>query len=365
MKIEGRVVHKRNLSKNVVFTDVLSDNQERFCIVFKGLKLVANVKRGDGKINLGDRISVATEDVEESNAYKAIDYTVLEKWAENHPNESFTPIPPRPSKVDMGNNICTAPRVGHCKFWINTGHCPHGSNCSFQHIKDKTLIKAERAVHVSAKLDRRLALQEGNHDSYVSRHQRARIFAEWLTKIFDVDLMRKGHVLDVAGGRGDLAFELALNHDVECIVIDPRDATTDKIRLKKYQRSKLKKAGKAEESLFINMREEFNDQFCTTNREILRKTTLVVGLHPDQATEPLVDVCLSQNLPFAVIPCCVFAHENPNRRLASGENPTTYESFCDFLMEKSRKISYDHLGFRGRNKVLYSRIESDLNKEMK
>ena len=31
-----------------------------------------------------------------------------------------------------------------------------------------------------------------------------------------------------------------------------------------------------------------------------------VGLHPDEATDAIVDVALQLNIPFAVVPCCVF-----------------------------------------------------------
>ena len=32
----------------------------------------------------------------------------------------------------------------------------------------------------------------------------------------------------------------------------------------------------------------------------------VIGLHPDEATEAIVDCALAHNKPFAVVPCCVF-----------------------------------------------------------
>lgn len=33
----------------------------------------------------------------------------------------------------------------------------------------------------------------------------------------------------------------------------------------------------------------------------------VVGMHPDQATDAIVDFALACSKPFAVVPCCVFA----------------------------------------------------------
>eukprot|EP00961_Rhodomonas_salina_P052194 700656-Rhodomonas_salina.1 len=46
----------------------------------------------------------------------------------------------------------------------------------------------------------------------------------------------------------------------------------------------------------------------------LLAASVLVGMHPDQATEPLVDFCLGSGKPFAVVPCCVFATLFPGRR---------------------------------------------------
>ena len=35
----------------------------------------------------------------------------------------------------------------------------------------------------------------------------------------------------------------------------------------------------------------------------------VVGLHPDEATEAIVDWALANGRSFAVVPCCVFARQ--------------------------------------------------------
>ncbi len=42
---------------------------------------------------------------------------------------------------------------------------------------------------------------------------------------------------------------------------------------------------------------------------------LIVGFHPDQATEAMVDLALLLRVPFAVVPCCVFPKEFPDRVL--------------------------------------------------
>ena len=80
---------------------------------------------------------------------------------------------------------------------------------------------------------------------------------------------------------------------------------------------------------------------------------MVIGMHPDEATEAIVDLCVQFKRPFAVVPCCVFSHQFPDRRLKNGLEPATYEQFCDFLTEKHPDIQRDQLDFKGRNTVLF------------
>jgi hypothetical protein len=42
---------------------------------------------------------------------------------------------------------------------------------------------------------------------------------------------------------------------------------------------------------------------------------LIVGFHPDQATEACMDLAVLLNIPFCVVPCCVFPNEFPNRNI--------------------------------------------------
>ena len=40
-----------------------------------------------------------------------------------------------------------------------------------------------------------------------------------------------------------------------------------------------------------------------------------MGMHPDEATESIVDVALACRKPFAIVPCCVFYKSNVGREL--------------------------------------------------
>lgn len=56
------------------------------------------------------------------------------------------------------------------------------------------------------------------------------------------------------------------------------------------------------------MQAEFTERLWTEGEaaDCLQDCSLVVGLHPDQATDSIVDFALQHSKSFAVVPCCVF-----------------------------------------------------------
>ncbi len=85
--------------------------------------------------------------------------------------------------------------------------------------------------------------------------------------------------------------------------------------------------------------------------------SLLVGMHSDQATEAIIDVALSLNVPFAVVPCCVHASTFPNRRAPDGSKVVSYQQFIDYLLAKHPSIQKTFLPFKGRNQVIYRTID--------
>ena len=86
---------------------------------------------------------------------------------------------------------------------------------------------------------------------------------------------------------------------------------------------------------------------------VLAAASIVLGLHPDQATDALVDFALEHSRPFAVVPCCVFKEHFPHRRLPDGRSVETYEDLCTYIGAKDPGIRTERLPMRGRNVVLY------------
>jgi hypothetical protein len=61
---------------------------------------------------------------------------------------------------------------------------------------------------------------------------------------------------------------------------------------------------------------------------------LVVGFHPDQATDACIDLAKALDVPFCVVPCCVFPKQFPNRRLKDGRKVKFYHELVEYLREQ-------------------------------
>ena len=61
-----------------------------------------------------------------------------------------------------------------------------------------------------------------------------------------------------------------------------------------------------------------------------------MGLHPDEATDSIVDMSLKYRKPFAVVPCCVFPTKFSFRKLENGEEVRLREQLCQYLVEKGK-----------------------------
>lgn len=98
---------------------------------------------------------------------------------------------------------------------------------------------------------------------------------------------------------------------------------------------------------------------------VIRDCSVVVGLHPDQATDAAVDLALAFGKPFAVVPCCTYSKDFPHRRLPPGPGRprggggavTTHAHLVEYLLAKAAPgmtIERDELPFEGKNVVVYS-----------
>jgi hypothetical protein len=90
--------------------------------------------------------------------------------------------------------------------------------------------------------------------------------------------------------------------------------------------------------------------------ERIRNCSAIVALHPDEATDAIVDTAVRLRIPFLIVPCCVFNRLFPNRRMPGRpDDPvSTHNDLLEYLQGKDRSIQKASFPFEGSNKVLWS-----------
>ena len=267
-----------------------------------------------------------------------------------------------------------------CRQWAYYNRCTN-KNCTAWHpdipVLDRRKCYAEDV--------RRRKLEYVQLHGVEEKGTRARVFADWLVCTFGAAFLNCGAgVLDVAGSGGDLSFHLAARHGVRSTVVDPRDP-----RKRTRQQSRHKKLSLPPprvvapqsvvpegcmpriSALFmppllcgapaqVEEHGYHSAQWAlptedTAYADRLLSCSAVVGMHPDQATEHIVDFALVYGKAFAVVPCCVFSQEFPNRRLPSGEYVESYEQFLQYLSVKHPQTQCAMLPLQGANVVVFKR----------
>ena len=189
---------------------------------------------------------------------------------------------------------------------------------------------------------------------------RAEVFAAWLDETFGRE--RLTTVVDVAGGKGAVAAALLRRGaSKKATVIDP-------VGLDRNHAGEAKQASvdDAFSEAVQLLKEPFAYPPSSKQKELLAEATCVVAMHPDEATEPAVCAAASLGLPFAVVPCCIFASKFPHRRQFWKCDPAQakrgvkdWGTFCAYLAERATAlgasdVKTETLALVGRNKVVYS-----------
>jgi hypothetical protein len=171
-------------------------------------------------------------------------------------------------------------------------------------------------------------------------------------------------ILDVAGGKGELAARLCLCLHLRVVLVDPRPANIAQAyqqtvvpRLPKKWQERLQQRlatnpNHVQDILskkfhqvvdyfsfqavvgVLNNYEHDDDYTKQQQQNVLRlqqavqDASLLIGMHADGATEDIIDVALRYQKPFVVVPCCVFAnlysHRQVRRVVVPDKTSTTY-----------------------------------------
>lgn len=232
--------------------------------------------------------------------------------------------------------------------------------------------------------DRRAKDKKERNKRHGAKNQNRHIhFAKWLQARFPDSFQQSNcandtgiHILDVAGGKGELAARLSMCLQQRVILVDPRPADIahcfESMVLPKIPNKWQKRINdqRAENPKFIHEKvqervvqlvttlDENTLKHSTEIKEAVQNASLLIGLHADGATEAIVDAALEYQKPFVVVPCCVFPSLFPTRKvLMPGASQTVpvrlHDQFCQFLVQKHPSFQLETLPFEGRNVAIW------------
>ena len=351
-----------------------------------------------------------------------------------------------------------------CKHWLKKGKCAFGDGCFFAHTAtgtniDDELSRAAQAKPRRSRIRNGLTRRAGRQRPKVANTSRCAILRRFILDRVHIDRLRKGSgVLDVAGGKGELAFELNHVNGIPATVVDPRPMLLSKFRRKynlgvyhrnpAFSRWSIAKKEKLDRPLTCkhlrlffdsnlfawernfeftesegniewlnNARDvarttcwtskglyksdsdmsetdddeeehscganDYGDRYfqhainatkeldgdgdiiddCNDVYSILKNASCVFGMHPDQAAEHIVDFALEHNIPFALVPCCVYSKQFPKRKLPDGTLVKSHEQLLQHLRSKDKRIKQELLPFEGKNIVLWFDPEASTGTE--
>ncbi|KAI9914579.1 hypothetical protein PsorP6_008275 [Peronosclerospora sorghi] len=161
--------------------------------------------------------------------------------------------------------------------------------------------------------------------------QRSRIFCDWLVESLGEEFLASGTgVVDVAGGKGDIPVLLWIKRGIQTTLIDPRP-----MKLGKYNRKLVAKASAAKgRTMNPQLLDSLDDDTLKLYKDLFTNCSVLVRMHPDEATEAIVDASLTLRKPFSIVPCFVMSRFFPDRLWWDGTPVVTYETFIKYLREK-------------------------------
>ncbi|KAL7457808.1 hypothetical protein ACHAWC_009348 [Mediolabrus comicus] len=263
---------------------------------------------------------------------------------------------------------CPSLRMGLCAF----------RHCDNQKGKDSTLDKQ----------------RWGGRRHFVRNQHKNSVFRIFLMQTYGMNYLNRQDctIIDAAGGKGELAWELInLTGVKECVVVDPRPLSLSLVQSKwKKGLFEPKRTGpvfskwypacedgcklRLSESpkhmrCFLDGKEtidfmnassgEAADVWYQSQLDRARKISwtskgLTVGLHCDQAAGEIVEFASALNIPWCIVPCCVYSEIFSCRKLRNGTRVKTYEHLVQWLCERDDRAKVATLDIEGKNKVVYT-----------
>mmetsp|Transcript_24387 Transcript_24387/g.29774 ORF Transcript_24387/g.29774 Transcript_24387/m.29774 type:complete len:444 (+) Transcript_24387:176-1507(+) len=326
-----------------------------------------------GKVNMGKRPNSDSLKRNSSSLYRKVLNYYVKSWEllERPPEGKDVVKCLTESRSGMDNVLC--------KTWVFKGHCPN-KTCSYRHFllneneqrRVKARITQQKQDKATGAMDvaryRENDIKEPHTDKYMEsghgaandqdKKMRSKLFARWLLEVFGRETVEGGSgLLDIAGGKGYVSMQLLYetkSSNMKTTIVDPLPRKTV---ISRRHRKAFKKLN-LNPPQFIHVC--FDNKFVQHPEygHLLKEASLIVGMHPDEATGSIVEIALQQKKPFAVVPCCVFTNKFPERKTSTGKRVETLNELIDWLKLKSQSrghIKTALLPMGGRNKILYMR----------
>ena len=337
-EITGQILFRRVMGKKLCSVTLL--NEELKFIIGASIhdpEIIPKLKIGD-MINIKGRVYYHKKNPQNKNI-QAETIKLLGKGPEAEKiNEKRKYFIENKSTLTNYDALCT---------YVKKGQICQNKDCKFRHE-----IKKEEEETIKENMLKKKRAYDNAHegdplnveDKY-NKSLRNSEFANFLVDKFGLENIKKGFVLDIAGGKGLISYFLSTSFGIKCKIVDPRGAT-----LPKPKRKELKKRN-------IIIEEERKMFTLDTCDELIKGCSLIIGMHPDEATVDIVDVALTKKINFAVVPCCVFHNKFPNRKLKNGKEVVEYPDIIQFILEKDESLKIDFLNIKGRNKVIYKKFD--------
>ena len=337
-EITGQILFRRIMGKKLCSVTLL--NEEQKFIIGASIhdpEVIPKLKIGD-MINIKGRVYYHKKNPQNKNI-QAETIKLLGKGPETEKiNEKRKYFIENKSTLTNYDALCT---------YVKKGQICQNKDCKFRHE-----IKKEEEETIKENMLKKKRAYDNAHegdplnveDKY-NKSLRNSEFANFLVDKFGLENIKKGFVLDIAGGKGLISYFLSTSFGIKCKIVDPRGAT-----LPKPKRKELKKRN-------IIIEEERKMFTLETCDELIKGCSLIIGMHPDEATVDIVDVALAKKINFAVVPCCVFHNKFPDRKLKNGKNVVEYPDIIQFILEKDDSLKIDFLNIKGRNKVIYKKFD--------
>ena len=336
--ITGQILFRRIMGKKLCSVTLL--NEEQNIIIGASIhdpEIIPKLKIGD-MINIKGRIYFHRNNPKNKNIQAETIKLLGKGPGAEKINEK------RQYFIDNKNTLTNYDAL--CTYIKRGQKCPN-KDCKFRH----ELKKEEEETLKANMLKKKRAYDDAhegdplNIDDKYNKSLRNSEFANFLVDKFGLENIKKGFVLDIAGGKGLVSFFLTTIYGIKCKIIDPRGASLPKSRRKELKKKKIQ----IEED-----RKMFTLDTCD---ELIKGCSLIIGMHPDEATVDIVDVALAKKINFAVVPCCVFHNKFPDRKLKNGKEVVEYPDIIQFILEKDSSLKIDFLNIKGRNKVIYKKFD--------